>query len=130
MTLFELCKNVIGNSLANFGTTLDGKSCDIAEFNLTRRLTVFEQMTKHTLRLGCNNGADAVTAADTDNDFVEVVIIDKVAVCLDTLNSFELFSHNCGKFFGCRLNNFFHFYFLAFNYLQVLRRPPQRIIFF
>lgn len=90
MAFLELVEHIVRYRFAHRRAVFDGQAVDNAEFNLAGGNTVGEELFKDGLgRLG-DDGTDSVASADSDDDFVKLIVIDKVGGGVDPLDSGEL----------------------------------------
>ena len=90
MALLEFFHHIGRNRTAKFGAALDGQAIDHAELYLARLDLIGQQHFERVLRHAGNHRADAVAAAHTDDELVELRIINKVVLCLHIRNALAL----------------------------------------
>ena len=85
MALLELCQYVVGDGLACGYPVFNGEAVDDLKGHLALCHLVLEQMLQDPLGLGSDNRADAVAAADADDNCVEGGVVGELLHGLDTL---------------------------------------------
>ena len=90
MASLELFHGIGRNGAAQLSAALDGQAIDDAELNLAGLDLICQQRLKDVLTHTGNHRADAVAAANADDDLIELGIIDKIALILHCLNASQL----------------------------------------
>ena len=98
MAGLQLFQRIGRDCAAQLGAALNGQAVNHAELYLARLDLVGKQHFQRVLRHAGNHRADAVAAADADNDFIQLGIIDKVALPLHILNTSQLALNDPFKF--------------------------------
>ena len=104
MAGLQLFENIVGNCLVCGNTVFDGKTVNNLKFNLACLYLVGKHVFENSCALLGDDGADAVAAADADNDLVELFIVDKIALSLDCIGTVTLLTNESFKFFNCVFN--------------------------
>ena len=90
MTFLELFKGVVGDGLHDLDTSLDGESVDDPDLRLSCLELVFEEEL-HDLLSGCADvRTDSVSSANSDDELVELGVVDGRSLFLELLHSVEL----------------------------------------
>ena len=106
MALFELCEHVIRDGLVCRHAVFNGQAVDFAELDAAGLHLVREQVFQHARALLGDGGADAVAAANADDDGVELCIVHKVALGLHAFDAGELGFDQLREFIYCILDVF------------------------
>ena len=87
----ELSKDVVRDGFSDCETVLDSEAVDIFEFDFAGSDVVLQQEFDQTSGLSCDDRADAVAAAEADDDVVEICEVFLLVVCFHSVFSLELF---------------------------------------
>ena len=99
MAALELFEHVVGNSLVRLDAVFDGQSVDDLEFNLACLYFIVEQIFENSRGFLGYNRAYAVAAADADDDLVERLEVDEIALSLYFVRTVALSADESLKFF-------------------------------
>ena len=106
VALLQLCQCVVGDGLHDLHPPLDGQSVDLPDLHLSGGDLVGQEEL-HDLLSGCADvGSDTVSAADTDDELVELGVVGPVSLVLEDLDPLQLFSEKGTEFLLCRLDGF------------------------
>ena len=99
MAALELFEHVVGNSLVCLDAVFDGQSVDDLEFNLACLYFIVKQIFENSCGFLGDDRTDAVAAADADDDLVERLEVDEIALSLYFVRTVALSADESLKFF-------------------------------
>ena len=70
--LLQLLEHIVGDSLVDGNSVLNGEAVDALEFDLTAVNVALEQKFEHSCGLARDDGAYAVAAANADSQLIEL----------------------------------------------------------
>lgn len=94
----ELLEHVVGDSLVRLDAVFDGQSVDDLEFNLACLYFIVEQIFENSCGFLGDDRTDAVAAADADDDLVERLEVDEIALSLYFVRTVALSADESLKF--------------------------------
>lgn len=93
MALFELLEHVVRDCLIRGHAVFNRQAVNHTEFDPAGLHIVREHVFEHAGGFLCNDRADTVAATNANDDFIKLVIVDKILIRLDAVRTLILLAH-------------------------------------